>query len=163
MIEFSGNISGKTEKHYLKKIKDFAAKLIFFSMLCFLPIVLYFTVKLKFTALIIGYGVLIIAAPLLAYIPQNKREIRQQMPIKVYTEDEYIITVNAKEEEYKLIADVKRVNEFDEFYELVFPFGKVSQNFICQKDLLTKGTLEEFEVLFEGKIVKSKCFFEMFF
>jgi hypothetical protein len=28
--------------------------------------------------------------------------------------------------------------------------------FICQKDLLTEGTLEEFESLFEGKIIKKK-------
>ena len=33
-----------------------------------------------------------------------------------------------------------------------FIFGKISDKFICQKDLLTKGSLEEFERIFEGKI-----------
>ena len=40
----------------------------------------------------------------------------------------------------------------DHFYFIKFPFGKYSDKFICQKSLLTQGTLEEFEALFEGKI-----------
>ena len=42
------------------------------------------------------------------------------------------------------------------WYEIVFPFGKISSNFICQKNLIFKGSLEEFEDLFNGKIVKRR-------
>ena len=56
--------------------------------------------------------------------------------------------------EYRNIEDVKCVRDFGEFYELVFPFGKISEKFICQKDLLSKGTLAEFEALFGDKILR---------
>lgn len=53
-----------------------------------------------------------------------------------------------------MIKDVKNVYDHGEFYDLVFPFGKISGKFICQKNLLTEGTLAEFEALFDGKIVR---------
>ena len=53
-----------------------------------------------------------------------------------------------------MISDAKQLRDFGEFYEIVFPFGKVSDKFICQKNLLTQGTLEEFEKLFEGKTTR---------
>ena len=59
-----------------------------------------------------------------------------------------------KSEEFRLIADAAKVIDYGDFYYISFPFGKISNNFVCQKDLLTQGTLEEFEALFEGKIVK---------
>ena len=51
-----------------------------------------------------------------------------------------------------VIGDAKQVRDFGEFYEIVFLFGKISDKFICQKNLLTKGTLEQFESLFNGKL-----------
>ena len=49
---------------------------------------------------------------------------------------------------------IKGVRDFGEYYVLIF---RVSGNFlqiICQKDLLTNGTIEQFEELFDGKIVR---------
>jgi len=49
---------------------------------------------------------------------------------------------------------VKKVYDYGEFYFISFYFGKISCYFICQKSLLTQGTIEDFEKLFDGKIVK---------
>ena len=76
------------------------------------------------------------------------------LPKKIYVEDEYIVCVGEAYEESKFIDDVAKVIDHGEFYELVFPFGNASDKFICQKGLLTKGTLEEFEQLFSGKITR---------
>ena len=43
------------------------------------------------------------------------------------------------------------------FYnKIFFIFPYKSQRFVCQKDLLVQGTIEEFEAVFEGKIVRKK-------
>ncbi len=63
-----------------------------------------------------------------------------------------VICIADKYKECRKISDVKRVRDYGEFYELVFPLSKMSEKFICQKNLLTKGTLEEFKRLFRGKI-----------
>ena len=51
-----------------------------------------------------------------------------------------------------MLNEVKRVYDYRCWYYLEIDFG--DPYFICQKDLLTEGTLEEFEALFEGKIVR---------
>ena len=76
------------------------------------------------------------------------------LPKRIVADEESITCTTDKEIVTKWITDVKQVIDHGEFYELVFPFGKISTNFICQKELLTKGTLEQFERLFEGKISK---------
>ena len=92
---------------------------------------------------------------LMARIPKSKREREAITPNRIYTEQGKIVCVAQRYTERRNIADVKCVRDFGEFYELVFPFGKVSEKFICQKDLLTKGTLEKFEALFGDRIIRS--------
>ena len=76
------------------------------------------------------------------------------LPKRIYTRDNHIVCVADKYTDSKLISDVTKVLDHGEFYELCFPFGKISEKFICQKSLLFKGSLGAFERLFKGKIVK---------
>lgn len=69
-------------------------------------------------------------------------------------QDNILLSVSDRATESRYIEEVKEVRDYGEYYVLVFPMGKLSEKFVCQKDLLTKGTLEEFEALFEGKIVR---------
>ena len=55
-----------------------------------------------------------------------------------------------------LVNSVTRVLDYGEWYYLLFEFDSRDIYFVCQKSLLTKGSLEEFEALFEGKI--EKCY-----
>ena len=61
-----------------------------------------------------------------------------------------------KEDNYagKEVIDVKKVIDKGNFYIILFYFPHKDVNFICQKDLIVEGTIEEFEELFEGKIVR---------
>ena len=68
--------------------------------------------------------------------------------------DDNLICISDKQSESRSIGLVKTAYDYGEFYFLSFPMGKKSGNFVCQKDLLTQGTLEEFEKLFDGKIVR---------
>lgn len=54
------------------------------------------------------------------------------------------------------ICAIKKVKDFGDYYAMTLPgiCAIVSVYFICQKDLLTNGTIEQFEELFDGKIVR---------
>lgn len=58
------------------------------------------------------------------------------------------------------ISGIKQIEDYGEFYRIklyvVSYVGSDFNIFICQKDLLTKGTLEEFEKMFDNKIVRSE-------
>ena len=53
----------------------------------------------------------------------------------------------------KNISDIKQVKEYLDFYAISFRLGNLSNTFICQKDLLVKGTLDEFDEMFIEKLV----------
>ena len=76
------------------------------------------------------------------------------LPKRIYTNDDTIVCVADRYTDSKFIDDVKKVIDHGAYYELCFPFGKLSDNFICQKSLLTKGSISEFERHFKGKIIK---------
>lgn len=154
MIEFNGYLSGEAEKYFWKKAKSLGIKILLSAMIVFLPIVLYWTLQLQHYIAIAVYGIALVASvPLMLINPQSKKNKKAMTPNRIFTDGESLTCVAEKFTETRYIEDVKLVNNYGEFYELVFPFGKVSDKFICQKSLLTSGTIEAFEKLFEGKIV----------
>lgn len=69
------------------------------------------------------------------------------------------ITISAEginRSETRYLNDVKKVVDLGEWYKIYFCFPHKSNLFVCQKDLIAEGTIEEFEALFEGKIVMGK-------
>lgn len=50
--------------------------------------------------------------------------------------------------------DVKEVEDLGDSYRILFDFPGCSPMFLCQKDLITEGTIEDFEELFADKIVR---------
>lgn len=54
----------------------------------------------------------------------------------------------------KSLSRVKKVIDAGEWYYIIFKFGDIGNSWICQKNLLTQGTIEDFEKLFETKIVR---------
>jgi len=154
MIEFRGYISGAAEKRFHNKARNFGQYIMIASVSLFLPSVIHFVLKTRNWLLLGLYCTLFLIIPLLAHIPQSRKERASIIPKRIYTEEDTIVCVADKYVEYRLLSDVKQVRDFGEFYEIIFPFGKISEKFICQKDLLTIGTIEDFEKLFDGKIVR---------
>ena len=154
MIEFSGYISGIAQKHFFNKARKLGQYITMASVAILLPSIIYFSLQTKNWLLLALYCILFFVIPLSARIPQSKKQRASIIPKRIYTEEDTIVCVADKYVEYRLLSDVKQVRDFGEFYEIIFPFGKISDKFICQKDLLTIGTIEDFEKLFEGKIVR---------
>lgn len=154
MIEFNGYLSGAAEKHFYKKSAVLGQNILLISLLLFLPMVVRIGIMAQNWWLIVAYCFLFVAVPLLARIPKSKKDKLALTPKRIFTDDEYIVCIAETYTETRLIQDARFVRDYGQFYEIVFPFGKVSDKFICQKDLLSKGTLSEFEALFDGKVLK---------
>ncbi len=152
MIEFNGYISEKAKKYFIKKGIILGQNLALSSVALILPIIFTLALEMKNWLLLCLYCSLFIIIPVLVRIPKSKKEQLSITPKRIFVEGEFIICVADKYTESRLIRDAKQVRDFGEFYEIVFPFGKISDKFICQKNLLTKGTLEQFESLFNGKL-----------
>ena len=156
MIEFLGYLTDDAEKYYWKRSRRIGRNIMWCAMLFLSPAIIAFSVNSRQWAILIGWGVVFASIPLLCLIPKSKKEKKAFSPNKVFTEDGYIIAVGEKFEECRNVEDAKIVKDHGTFYEITFPIGKISDKFICQKSLLSKGTLEEFEQLLQGKIKRSK-------
>jgi len=55
-----------------------------------------------------------------------------------------------------MVNDITEVADNGTYYSFAVKNARATYMFACQKDLLVEGTLEDFEKLFEGKIVKSE-------
>lgn len=154
MIEFKGYIDGATRKRFWHNNRVMGVKILLVAEALIIPGIMVFGIKVQNWLMVILCAVIFFILPLTALIPQGKKAEKSMLPKRIVADEESITCTTDREVVAKWISDVKQVIDHGEFYELIFPFGKISPNFICQKDLLTKGTLEQFEALFEGKITK---------
>lgn len=151
MIEFDGYLSGEAEKYFWKKGRFITLLIFSFSLSVLLPAMIYISLSIELYSILIAYSVFSVFTIFLVLLWPFQKD-RTLIPKKVFTDNGHIVVIMGKHEEFRSISDATVVKEYDEFYFIEFPFGKKSGNFVCQKSLLTKGTLEEFEALFPGKI-----------
>ena len=157
MIEFDGYLTGEAEKGFVRKTRKIGIIGCGIVIPLVLPMIFFFSnVLLKDPAFLYAMLGALAFVVIILLIPKGKKEHISMLPKRIYTDGEYIVCVADRYTDSKFIRDVKKVIDHGEYYELCFPFGKVSEKFICQKSLLAKGTLQDFEALFEGKITKMK-------
>ena len=53
-------------------------------------------------------------------------------------------------------SSIKKIIDYGEWYKIAFSHEKQDDSFVMQKNLITHGTIEEFEQLFKDKIVPAK-------
>lgn len=52
------------------------------------------------------------------------------------------------------LSEIKEIVDYENWYKINFYFPNKSMFFICQKDLIVQGTIEQFEAIFKNKIVQ---------
>ena len=152
MIEFSGNLTGDCKKFLLKKqIKSQLLVAVLVFILFSTPITL-FAIYWSTDALLFLIPLLIFLVGSVLPISRNSQKIF--MPEKIFLDlkENTIVHKCEKMERFHMINSVKTVIDYGAWYHFVFYFKDRDMYFVCQKSLLTQGTLEEFEALFEGKI-----------
>ena len=159
MIEFSGIISESCNIDRRNKVNK---KIILPIMLCFIGLVVITVIlgllhnKDFMYALISTIFIGIVAVPLALLLSKKRHEKLKKPTIdtKITIEEGKIFFHNLICDRTKPISKVRKVLDMGEWYYVIFKYGDISNSWICQKNLLTKGTLEEFEKLFEEKVVR---------
>ena len=154
MIVFSGQVSVEVEKHIFRKTRKMLH--IIFSIVWFIlliPIALA-TVNTDMEIALYCYLPTLPAMNLavLAAWPNPKR--RKIMPSKITIHDRRMEYISKQTTVRRYVSNVKVVRDYGDYYDIIFKFGKISDFFVCQKDLLSDGTLKEFEKVFKGKLIR---------
>lgn len=153
-IEFNGLLTGETEKYFRKKSVKFGLGIILVALGLFLPGVIALGVFGGIEEILFAYLTLSAFLITFAVLPKGKKNRAALTPKKIHTDGDSITVISEKYAETKFIEDAKVVYDKGEFYDIVFRIGNYSEKFVCQKSLLQKGTLEEFEELFGDKLIK---------
>ena len=159
MIKFEGELNSEAKKFLLKK------SLLYNLLTLILPIA--FIILLSFflnsiVSNIIYYSIgLILVLILITFLYEISNEGKRERNVKTVciTEEHlemYKDSTKKGTESYqeRFIDDVACVYDKGSFYWISFSLAK-SLYFVCQKDLIKEGTIEEFEELFKDKIVKT--------
>lgn len=154
MIEFYGELSAKCKKYLLKKeamVSLISASIV--SMLFCIPIIV--AIFMLHWIFIIAILVLILLVVFSAVRPLPKYYNRI-FPTRITIKDETIISEGKKFCYERSVSQVKKVIDMGEWYKIEFYFPYKNLRFTCQKDLLIQGTINDFENLFEEKIIIRK-------
>lgn len=153
MIEFTGELTGNAKKYYIKRNISFWRKYTLFgSLIVNVPLMIFSVIKHIPILFSVSCVVLICAY----FAPCIIKVVKGVMPEKIYIDNDIISCDINRQSESIFIEDVKEVHDYSEFYSFFFTNGQYTPHFVCQKDLISKGTVSELEELFEGKIKKCK-------
>ena len=160
MIEFVGRLTGSAFKYYKKTmIKTFQILLLIafgIGMPIMLSVfnsiggvdleyILFMASLCVLTAIFSPYLILIFA----------KGDVTQ----RIYINNGLVSAVSCEGRTRSAqICAIKKVKDFGDYNAKTIPgiCENISGYFICEKDLLTNGTIERFEELFDGKIVRKQ-------
>lgn len=154
MIVFEGQLENEALKYFCKKYVRVFQIIFVISSIIVTPFMVKIASALSFAAvkLVLTLIAILIVVSLVGIPILYKVKGQDLSPKKIYIKDNIICSVLKDNVDSKILGNVKVVCDYGTFYDVVFT--KAISNFVCQKDLLTKGTLEEFEALFDGKIIK---------
>ena len=154
MIKFQGEISSKCLKYITRCNAKFAHIGGFIGgIILGIPIsVAVFTIHWGFS--IICFLLFCVVLPLLGGIAPTKKDLGYLVPsiVIVNSDTQEIVCESDKfhiESSFSLVTEVW---DFGEWYDIRTEVD--AGKFICDKSLICEGTLEEFESLFAGKIIK---------
>lgn len=153
MIEFKGEFS-KTCKEFVLKNEVRCSRIVL-TISCFPFIVadiIWWAVSGKLYVLIALPA--LVFPVFLAGIKPREKDYGAIMTKRVMIEGNELKCEGDQFRETKTMDQIKCVIDYGEWYQIEFSFPCKSQRFICQKDLITQGTIEDFENLFADKIIR---------
>lgn len=151
MIEFKGTISGQTLKLHASRYRNL---FVFSSLIVSLLMLLLFGGRYFYRNIILivdglGLPLLFLICPSCIW--------RLLAPNRVYVDLKnrtMVSEINKVGEVFVELDNVVEVKDHGEFYTFKFNFRRNQLRFIAQKDLITQGTIEEFEEVFEEVLVR---------
>ena len=162
MIVFSGKLSDEIQEMRIKEHLRFASQL--FSVFYLSTLIVYALLAFlllredggHIKKLFIYFGIYILFILLRPWnrINNLKNRFEWKFKISIDTETITVEKPTSSEKLQKPIQNIKKILDKGNCYFIIC--SKVKDYIICQKDLITEGSIEEFEHLFEGKIKRVK-------
>lgn len=153
MITFSGYLTGTAERKFLQMArKQYAITLVIVFLSMSLAIIGIGRLVFKSDDFIKALMIALLAGTAICCLPKGKRARLALYPQLIYLEEGKITCVSESYTEVRFVQNVSKVVDYGSFYQIIFPHKMHSDKFVCQKDLLTRGSLKEFEALFDGKL-----------
>lgn len=163
MIEFNGPITEENQLNRMKKV-DRTTIFVFFGGLILLWIILI-VFELVFSGFLqdlwkectICSVIMLLVIFLIAKTPKKVVLRFRLSPHIVITEEDLSLELwsdGKKVWRTRKLSKVKKVLDCGEVYYIIFKFGDITNSWICQKNNIISGTIEEFESLFQSKIIK---------
>lgn len=152
MIVFNGELSENNKKFLNRKMRN-----VNIISTCILSIILVIPITLAVvfddTIWAIAY-IIIPALILFSVVPIPKKKWDTICPTEISINDETVIIHGETFHQEREISQLKRIIDFGDCYKIEFVFPHKSFSCLCQKNLMVKGTLEEFEKRFADIIVR---------
>lgn len=153
MIEFSGEMSKECQRYMIAKnsklgwIAGTITAILFSIPTIFIGIYVDI-IFLVFLPLFAGVAVL-------AGCPPSKKDLAIIIPSKItIAEDGTMHSQSDKFDWERDVCEVSEVLDYGKWYFIKFNYISRNMCFVCEKALIRQGTLEEFEKIFEGKIIR---------
>ena len=161
MIEFFGTLDEQCQKEINKRTRIMLAIVFtcFTVLLGIIPTVVLYIQQDEDFYEFFGLTVLLVIVSFIFWLPINvirKPPEGTSTDVLIQIDGSYIMRsgFGAVQTQKKPLSKVKKVIDVGEWYYVVFKGGSLNSAFVCQKNLLKQGTLDEFEALFEDKIIR---------
>lgn len=164
-IEFNGMITGDAKKFFYKKrILSWITLLVFIFVVSIVAtfigfIIMFGSINIDIPAFILANTVFFIISCVLAVLVIYLKKYKIK---KISFGRKKLYIVKGKRDFTLPVSSIKQIVDYGEFYYIKLNFvsflgsGLTDFNiFVCQKDLIVKASLSEFEKLFDNKIVRS--------
>lgn len=158
MIEFVGHLTGNAFKYY-KKTMIKTSQIVFLIGFGIAMPIMFFVFNLigsvDLESILFAASVCLLSAIFLPYL--ILKFAKGDVTRRIYINDGLVSAVSCEGRTRSAqICAIKKVKDFGDYYAMTLPgiCAIVSVYFICEKALLTNGTIEQFEELFDGKIVR---------
>ena len=164
IIEFSGTVSEEARLDRTNRINKIiiipliTLEIIYIALIVWLSLQKFY----EYLAIFIPLAVIGVVAIVMMYLPIVNTKLWYAeyltLPFTITINNGNIINSYFEKSGLvfgtKSLSRVKKVIDAGEWYYVIFRFGDIGNSWICQKNLLTQGTIEDFEKLFENKIVR---------
>lgn len=166
MIEFNGLITEENQLNRMKKI-DKTVFFVFFGGLILIWIIIILF-ELIFSDVLqelwlecVACSAIMLGLIFLSMKTPKKVVLRFRLsPHIIITEKDLSIELRSNGKEVwrtRKITNVKKILDCGEVYYIIFKFGDITNSWICQKSNIVNGSINEFEVIFQSKIVRDKA------
>ncbi|MBQ7374139.1 MAG: hypothetical protein IJW64_06255 [Clostridia bacterium] len=151
MIKFNGKINGECLKFISKKHKAF------YNVLAIIVVFIIFVIPTVIFSILYSLWLLFILflSPFFIFVfSRVDNDLSVLLPIKVEISEVLIEMENKTSKKTRLLSDIKNVIDYGKWYIIQFYKPQKDRYFICQKDLLVEGNIEDFERLLNGKFIR---------